>query len=50
MGKADLSIIYIDNDLELLKRYGLRIPVVTGDNGELSGYPLDSNAILNYLK
>ena len=47
--KANLIIINIDGDYELIKSYGLRVPVISGDHGELSGYPLDSNAVLDYL-
>ena len=47
--KANLIIINIDGNYELIKSYGLRVPVISGDHGELSGYPLDSDAVLDYL-
>ena len=44
-----MEIINIDHDLALKKRYGLRIPVLAGTEEELSGYPLDAQAVEAYL-
>ena len=49
VGRARLEIVNIDDDLDLKKRYGLRIPVLIGDGHELSTYPLDSAAVEAYL-
>ena len=48
-GRAQVRIVNIDGDLELKKRYGLRIPVLAADERELSGYPLDTDAVEAYL-
>ena len=48
-GRARLEIVDIDDDLALKKRYGLRIPVLVGDDRELSAYPLDAAAVESYL-
>jgi hypothetical protein len=48
-GRAHVEIIDIDHDLALKKRYGLRIPVLAGTEEELSGYPLDAQAVEAYL-
>jgi len=47
--RARLEIINIDDDLTLKKRYGLRIPVLVGDDEELSVYQLDPTAVEAYL-
>lgn len=48
-GRARLEVIDIDGDIELKKRFGLRIPVLTGGERELSGYPLDIVMLEGYL-
>ncbi len=48
-GRAELQVVDIDTDPDLQERYLLRIPVVTGAQGELSGYPLDRDAVGAYL-
>ncbi|NNC63293.1 MAG: glutaredoxin family protein [Gammaproteobacteria bacterium] len=48
-GRARLEIVNIDDDLTLKKRYGLRIPVLVGDEQELSAYPLDAVAVEAFL-
>ena len=35
--------------IELKKRFGLRIPILTADKEELSGYPLEIAALERYL-
>lgn len=48
-GRARLTIVDIDEDIELKKRYGLRIPVLVGGDRELSSFPLDVEAVEAYL-
>jgi len=48
-GRADVRVVNIDGDRELKKRYGLRIPVLTAVDRELSAYPLDIEAVEAYL-
>jgi thioredoxin reductase (NADPH) len=48
-GFAALEIINIDEDMELKKRYGLRIPVLVGGEQELSAFPLDVTAVRKYM-
>ena len=48
-GAARLEIVDISEDPALLRRYGLRIPVLAAGGLELSGYPLDVSRVLTYL-
>jgi Glutaredoxin-like domain (DUF836) len=48
-GRARLEIVDIDEDLDLKKRYGLRVPVLVGGGRELPTRPLDLAAIEAYL-
>ena len=48
-GRARLEVIDIDTDIELKKRFGLRIPVLAAGEQELSGYPLDVAALERFL-
>jgi hypothetical protein len=48
-GRAELRVVNIDEDIELKKRYGLRIPVLAAGNIELSEFPLDVAAVEAYL-
>lgn len=48
-GRARLEVIDIDGDLELKRRFGLRIPVLAGGGRELCGHPLDVAAVEGYL-
>ena len=48
-GRADVRVADIDGDRELKKRYGLRIPVLTAADREISAYPLDIKAVEAYL-
>jgi len=48
-GRAQIRVVNIDGDLELKKQYGLRIPILATEGRELSGYPLDSQAVEDYL-
>jgi glutaredoxin len=47
---VDLNTKDIDEDIELKKRYGLTIPVLTIDNIEIQTRPLDHNHIRKILK
>ena len=49
LGRAEVERVNIDDDLELKKRYGLRIPVLAAEGGELCGYPLDVAVLEDYL-
>jgi hypothetical protein len=45
-----VRIVDIDGDIGLERRYGLRIPVLTTEDGlELSSYPFDRDRVANYL-
>lgn len=48
-GRADLEVIDIDTDPELVARYGLRVPVVVADDRDLSEFPLDVQAVNGFL-
>ena len=48
-GRADVEVVDIDTDPGLQARYWLTIPVVAGTHGDLSGYPLDRDAVGSYL-
>ena len=48
-GRAEIRAVNIDDDLALKKLYGLRIPVLAVEGTELSGYPLDVDALQSYL-
>ncbi len=48
-GRATLEMVDIDDDPALVKRYGLRIPVLVGGDNELSGFPLDVDRVERYL-
>ena len=48
-GRARIETIDIDTDIDLKKRYGLRIPVLAAQDRELSGYPLQHEIIEQYL-
>jgi Glutaredoxin-like domain (DUF836) len=48
--RAAVRIVDIDEDPQLVRRYGLRIPVLTGDDGqELCSFPLDLARVKSYL-
>lgn len=49
-GRATLEIVDISEDPALLARYGLRIPVLVGRDGELSGYPLQVDRVRSHLR
>jgi len=49
LGRAQIEVVNIDSDPELKKRFGLRIPVLAAGERELSGYPLDLEAVEEFL-
>lgn len=48
-GRAVVEIVDISDDPGLERRYGLRIPVLTDGDEELSEYPLDRDSVLRHL-
>lgn len=48
-GRAEVRIVNIDDNIELKKRYGLRIPVLAAGDIELSEFPLDVASVEAYL-
>ena len=49
-GRARVEIVKIDGDPALERRYGLRIPVLTGAGEELSCYRLDAVRVERFLR
>lgn len=49
---ADVAIetVDVDSTIALERRYGLRIPVLTAGEIELSGYPLDRDRVQRFLE
>jgi Tfp pilus assembly protein PilN len=45
-----VETVDVDTTVALERRYGLRIPVLTAGEIELSGYPLDRERVLRYLE
>ena len=48
-GRAELTVVDVDADPELVALYGLRVPVVVGDGADLSDFPLDREAVEGFL-
>ena len=48
-GRAIVEHVDISDDPLLMRRYGLRIPVLCADDVELSAYPLDVVKVKAYL-
>lgn len=48
-GRADLRVVDISSDLELKRRYGLRIPVLAAADEELCQFHLDRERVERYL-
>jgi Tfp pilus assembly protein PilN len=44
-----VETVDVDTSVALERRYGLRIPVLTAGEIELSGYPLDRERVQRYL-
>lgn len=49
--RADDSVetVDVDSSVALERRYGLRIPVLTAGEVEISGYPLDVESVRRHL-
>jgi hypothetical protein len=47
---ASIETIDVDSSVALERRYGLRIPVLTAGDVELSGYPLDRERVQLFLE
>lgn len=49
---ADVVVetVDVDSSVALERRYGLRIPVLTSGEIELSGYPLDRDRVERFLE
>ena len=45
-----VETVDVDSSVALERRYGLRIPVLTAGELELSGYPLDRDRVQRYLE
>ena len=45
-----VETVDVDSNVALERRYGLRIPVLTAGELELSGYPLDRDRLQQYLE
>lgn len=48
-GRAELRVVDISSDLELKRRYGFRIPVLTAADEELCQFHLDRERLERYL-
>lgn len=46
---AEVEVVDVSADRELERRYGLRIPVLSAEGRELSGYPLDVERVRSFL-
>jgi len=49
-GRATLEVTDIDTDPTLVAEYGLRVPVVVGDGRDLSDFPLDREAVNQFIR
>ena len=47
--EALVETVDVEDDPELERRYGLRIPVLVSDGVELSSYPLDRARVERFL-
>jgi len=45
-----VETVDVDSSVALERRYGLRIPVLTAGDFELSGYPLDRERVQRFLE
>jgi hypothetical protein len=46
---VDIQVLDVDTSAELVNRYGLRVPVLSGVDGELCHGRLDDDAVEDYL-
>jgi hypothetical protein len=50
LGAGDtVEVVDVDSSVAMMRRYGLRIPVLVDGELELSGYPLDRERVRRYL-
>jgi hypothetical protein len=47
--RVAVEIVDISQDPGLTRRYGLRIPILSCDDEEISGYPLDTDRVRGIL-
>ena len=47
---CDYSAVDIADDLTLMERYGVRIPVVQDDKGRELGWPFDGTQLSHFLQ
>jgi hypothetical protein len=47
---ASVETVDVDSSVALERRYGLRIPVLTAGDVEISGYPLDRERVQRFLE
>jgi hypothetical protein len=47
---ASVEAVDVDSSVALERRYGLRIPVLTAGDVEISGYPLDRERVQRFLE
>lgn len=45
-----VEIVDVDSSVALERRYGQRIPVLVAGDRELSGYPLDTERVREFLR
>jgi predicted thioredoxin/glutaredoxin len=46
---ARIEVVDISEDPDLMRRYGLRIPILSSGGEEITGYPLNPERIRRYL-
>ena len=46
---TQVEVVDISDDPDLMRRYGLRIPVLRCESEELSGYPLDVQRVRAFI-
>lgn len=49
-GRAEVEVVDVGEDPALLLEYGSRIPVLADGDTEISGYPLDTPRVCDYLR
>jgi hypothetical protein len=45
MGQTEVTLVDVDSDDDLLRRYHLRVPVIEVDGVEVAAAPIDSAAV-----
>ena len=46
---ATVEVVDVDEDPGLVRRFGVRIPVLVAGDVEISGYPLDRDSVARYF-